>query len=112
MATNKTTAPNFMRPASDPVMIAAVIMANAAWNATSTNTGYASWLSAPSASPTISPTRPASPSWSNPPKNGREPSPPYANDHPAITHVTPTMPSTANDMIIVLTTFLRRDKPP
>ena len=41
-ATNAHTAPNFMRPATAPVMMAVVIMQNASWNTTSAIAGYAS----------------------------------------------------------------------
>ena len=73
---NAHTAPNFMRPATAPVIMAVVIMQNAIWNTTSIIAGYASWLSAAGVSPVMLPTSPASPSWSNPPKKGTDPSPP------------------------------------
>ena len=108
--------------------MAVVIMAKAIWNTTLMIDGYvaasalASIVPAPvstakasgvsAASSSMSWTLPISPIWSNPPKNGIDPSPPYANDHPQTTHATATTPITATDMIIVFTTFLRRDKPP
>ena len=111
MVMNNATAPNFMRPAMEPVMIAQVMAAHANWKTTSTIPGYVEpdAASEPSA---IAWVMPPSPIWSNPPKNDSEPSPPYANDHPQAIHVSATMPITITGMIIVLITFLRRERPP
>ena len=93
-ATNAATAPKRMRPATDPVMMAQVIRANAIWNVTSMMVGYVVPSGTAAASSSMVCTMPASPSWSNPPMKGLAPSPPYASDQPASTHVSPTMPIT------------------
>ena len=101
-----------MRPATAPVMMAQVIIAKAIWNPMSMMAGYVSPSGTLPACAIISPVAARHPSWSKPPKNGIDPSPPYANDHPQITHITPTTPMTAMTIIIVFTTFLRRESPP
>ena len=61
-ATNAHTAPNFMRPAREPVIMAVVIMQNAIWKMKLMMVGYVASSGTASASASMSVTPPRKPS--------------------------------------------------